>query len=61
MRLIDLREWNITYTDLVKWCEDTEADVYAVIHHGANGASATYGFEKDEDLLAFKLAFSKTI
>lgn len=31
MRVIDLREWNLTYTDLVNWCTETGADVYAVI------------------------------
>lgn len=58
MQTINLREWNISYTELVEWCEKTNSEVYAVIHHGGNGASAMYGFEKDEDLLAFTLTFS---
>jgi hypothetical protein len=58
MNVIDLKEWDVSYGDLVSWANETNADIYAIIHHGGNGASAMYGFEHDEDLLAFKLKFS---
>jgi len=58
MKLIDLREWKVNYTDFTNWVVESGADVYAIIHHGGNGASAQYGFENEEDYLAFKLKFT---
>lgn len=57
MNTINLREWNISYDELVKWSVERDADVYALIHHGGNGVSATYAFTNDEDFTAFKLTF----
>lgn len=61
MILIDLRDWNVNYTEFTDWVVETEADVYAIVHHGGNGPSATYGFEKEEDRLAFELRFSRKL
>ena len=59
IQLIDLRDWHISYTELVEWCEETGADVYAVIHPVGNGPSAQYRFEHEEDFLAFQLKFAR--
>jgi hypothetical protein len=59
MNTINLHEWNISYTELVQWAEETGSEIFAFVHHGGAGPSATYGFEKEEDLLAFKLKFAK--
>jgi len=57
MKTINLREYNISRDELSEWCKKTGAEVFAVVHYGGNGPSLNYGFEKDEDLIAFKLKF----
>jgi len=59
MHTINILEWDLTYTDLVNWIQDREANVYAVSFYGAGAPSTQYKFENDEDFVAFKLAFRK--
>ena len=60
--IINLREWNITYKELADWCEETGADIYAIIRYGnIDYLNADYGFEREEDMLAFKLRFAKRL
>jgi hypothetical protein len=54
---IDLFEWDISYTDFVDWVEEQGAEVYAVSN--VNHKNSFYRFIKEEDLVAFKLKFSK--
>jgi hypothetical protein len=55
---IDLRDWDVTYTDLVKWVTENNVDLWGVNAMGGNGAKI-YVFSKPEDLTAFKLRFAK--
>ena len=53
---IDMRDWDVSYTELVKWVSETGADLYAVNTIGGDGRKL-YCFTRLEDLTAFKLKF----
>jgi hypothetical protein len=57
---IDLRDYDLTYTDFAKWVVDNGMDVYAVNTRGGNGAKI-YFFNDLEDFTAFTLKFSKRL
>jgi hypothetical protein len=59
MTIINLLEWDITYKEFVTWIVENGVDAYAIASHGANDPITKYMIEKDEDMTAFKLAFSK--
>lgn len=56
MITIDLRDWDIAYTDLVEWVTENSINLYT--SSGGNGMKV-YIFPNDEDFVAFKLKFSK--
>ena len=57
--IIDLNEWDIDYTYLVRWALENEVELYAVNTYGANSSQKQYAFTQEEDFLAFKLTFQK--
>lgn len=57
--IIDLKDWELNRAQLIQWCLDTKAEVYAYITYGANASSSMYGFKNVEDLTQFKLTFRK--
>ena len=59
MTTINLKAYRLTHTEFNQWTEESGAEVYAYIHHGAAGASATYEFVREEDLLAFELKYNR--
>ena len=56
--IIDFNDWDLTYTELVQWSNRHHVDVYCVNAIGGNGIRL-YAFEKDEDLVLFKLTFKR--
>jgi hypothetical protein len=59
VEIIDLHDWEVTADDFEDWCIESEASVFAIIHHGANSRILSYGFENMEDFLASQLRFPK--
>lgn len=58
--IIDILEWDITYTDLMNWIATTGAVMHAISGYGVRGVMSTlYRFENEDDFIAFKLAFPK--
>ena len=57
-KMIDLRDWDVSYTDLVKWVTENNIDLWAVNAMGGNGAKI-YVFKSTEDKTAFTLKFKK--
>lgn len=58
--IIDILEWDITYTELVHWISTTGAVMHAISGYGVRGVASTrYQFENDSDYVAFKLSFQK--
>jgi len=60
--IIDILDWDITYTDLMQWVAETGAELYAITHAGwlAGGTPGTkYVFRDEEDFVMFKLKFAK--
>lgn len=61
--IIDLLEWNVTYTDFVKWITENNIATAAISGYGSGAGfiSTKYDIFNDEDSVAFKLKFSKEI
>lgn len=59
MHFIDLGDYDVDYTELVRWSLEKGVDLYAVNAQGGNCTSKTYAFSKEEDYLAFILTFQK--
>lgn len=59
-QIIDINDWDITYTELMYWIADTGARLKSVTTD-ARRIPTEYEFERDEDALAFKLKFSKSL
>jgi len=59
--IIDIRDWEITYKELTKWCAHTGAIVYGRSHTGRQVGilSTSYEFKKESDYLAFCIKFKK--
>lgn len=58
--MIDLKEWNVDYTEFTKWVTENNADVYAISYQGASTPTTSrFYFEKEEDFVVFKLTFGK--
>lgn len=53
MITINLLDWDVTYTELAQWANDTGAEVYAV-----TGPGMKYKMS-EKDLVAFKLTFKR--
>jgi hypothetical protein len=59
MHVIDLNEWNVNDTDLLRWVLEKEVELYAVAKYGPNRTQIQYAFTDEEDYLAFTLTFQK--
>jgi len=64
--VIDILDWDITYTELMQWISITGAELVAITGLGGFGAftgsvgpCTKYEFYKEEDFVMFKLAFQK--
>jgi hypothetical protein len=57
--IIDILDWDITHAELVDWVTENDMDVYAVAASGGSNPRTRYMFQNDDDLLAFKLKFSR--
>lgn len=55
---INLNDWNISYSTMVKWVIDNNIDVYAINCSGGDGVNL-YMFTSSEDFTAFTLKFNK--
>jgi hypothetical protein len=56
--IIDILDWDLTYTDLVEWVSENDIVLDAINGYGG-GASTKYTFQDEEDFVAFKLKFAK--
>ena len=56
--IIDILDWDLTYTDLVEWVSENDI-VLDAINGSADGASTKYTFQDEEDFVAFKLKFAR--
>lgn len=59
MHKINLKEWDILYTEFVNWVSERNSAVYAIADM-SQGKNTIYAFEHEEDLVAFKLKFTKS-
>jgi hypothetical protein len=57
--IINLLEWDLTYTEFVNWVAENDIVVDAINGYGG-GASTKYKFRDEEDFIIFKLIFVKT-
>lgn len=60
MHKINLKEWDILYTEFINWVNERNASVYAIADM-SQGKNAIYAFKYEEDLVAFTLKFTKSI
>ena len=56
--IIDILDWDLTYTELVDWVSENDITLDAINGYGG-GASTKYTFRDEEDFIAFKLKFAK--
>lgn len=60
MFVIDLKEWDVSYDELVRWSLEKEVELFSINnYHGGYGPKTTYAFSQEEDYLAFTLTFQK--
>ena len=57
--IINLLEWNLTYTEFVNWIAEKDIVLDAINGYGG-GASTVYKFRDEEDFIVFRLTFLKT-
>lgn len=61
--IIDILDWDITYTELMYWISETGAELDAITGPGSFGGvgspSTKYEFRDEEDFVMFKLKFAK--
>ena len=56
--IIDILDWDLTYTELVDWVSENDITLDSINGYGG-GASTKYTFRDEEDFIAFKLKFAK--
>ena len=64
--IIDIFDWDISYTDLMYWISQTGAEIHAItglgnIYGGRGSPSTKYEFLNEEDYIAFTLSFQKDL
>jgi hypothetical protein len=57
--IVDILDWDLTYTELIEWVSDNNVDLDAINGYGGRGPSTKYVFRREEDFVAFKLKFAK--
>jgi len=57
--IIDILDWDLTYSDLIDWISENDVELDAINGYGGRGPSTKYMFRNEEDLIAFKLKFAK--
>jgi len=59
--IIDILDWNLSYTDLIDWVIENNVVLDAIDGYGDRwGTGTKYIFQNEEDFIAFKLKFTKT-
>lgn len=57
--IIDIKEYDITYTQFIDWVLQIGIEVFAINSYGGQSTSTRYMFQETEDLVAFKIRFAK--
>lgn len=56
---INLRDYDVSYTEFVRWAVTNGIEAYAVNAYGGNG-DQLYFFQHKEDFTAFTLTYEKS-
>jgi hypothetical protein len=57
--IIDILDWDLTYTELVEWVAENDIYLDAINGYGGRDPSTKYIFRDEEDFVVFKLKFAR--